>query len=72
LLTFITRNYLPSHPTPIHCKAVTGQIDAYKIGGGRRRKQEQALNVMVEWLTALLRIRQVPGSYLGLEIGYPD
>jgi hypothetical protein len=27
---------------------------------------------MVEWLTALLRIRQVPGSYLGLEIGYPD
>jgi hypothetical protein len=35
-------------------------------------ENEQALNVMVEWLTVLLRIRQVPGSYLGLEIGYPD
>jgi hypothetical protein len=29
------------------------------------------LNVMVEWL-ALLRIREVPGSNLSLETGYPD
>jgi hypothetical protein len=25
-----------------------------------------------EWLTLLLRIREVPGSNLGLETGYPD
>jgi hypothetical protein len=30
------------------------------------------LNVVVEWLTLLLRIQQVPGSNLGLETGYPD
>jgi hypothetical protein len=29
-------------------------------------------NVVVQWLTILLRIRKVPGSYLGLETGYPD
>jgi hypothetical protein len=28
-------------------------------------------DVVVEWL-ALLRIREVPGSYLGPEAGYPD
>jgi hypothetical protein len=30
------------------------------------------LNVVVERLTLLLRIRDVPGSNLGLETGYPD
>jgi hypothetical protein len=29
-------------------------------------------NVMVEWLALLLRIREVPGSNLGPETGYPD
>jgi hypothetical protein len=29
-------------------------------------------NVMVEWLTLLFRIREVPGSNLGPETGYPD
>jgi hypothetical protein len=29
-------------------------------------------NVVVEWLTFLLRIREVPGSNLGPELGYPD
>jgi hypothetical protein len=29
-------------------------------------------NVMVEWLTSLLPIRDVPGSYLGSETGYPE
>jgi hypothetical protein len=29
-------------------------------------------NVMVERLTILLRIREVPDSNLGPEIGYPD
>jgi hypothetical protein len=29
-------------------------------------------NVMVEWLTLLLRIREVPGSNLSPEAGYPD
>jgi hypothetical protein len=29
-------------------------------------------NVVVEWLTLLLRILEVPGSYLGPETGYPD
>jgi hypothetical protein len=30
------------------------------------------LNVVVEWLTRLLRFREVPGSYLGRDTGYPD
>jgi hypothetical protein len=29
-------------------------------------------NVMVEWLTFLLRIREVLGSNLGPETGYPE
>jgi hypothetical protein len=29
-------------------------------------------NVVVEWLTFLLRIREVPGSNLGPEAGYLD
>jgi hypothetical protein len=29
-------------------------------------------NVMVKWLTLLLRIWEVPGSSLGPETGYPD
>jgi hypothetical protein len=28
--------------------------------------------VLVEWLTLLLTIREVPGSILGRETGYPD
>jgi hypothetical protein len=31
-----------------------------------------APNVVVEWLTHLLRIREVPGSNFGPETGYPD
>jgi hypothetical protein len=33
---------------------------------------QNASNVEVEWLTLLLRIREVPVSNLGLENGYPD
>jgi hypothetical protein len=29
-------------------------------------------NVVVKWLTLVLRIRDVPGSNLGPETGYPD
>jgi hypothetical protein len=29
-------------------------------------------NIVVEWLTFLLRIWDVPGSILGLETGYPN
>jgi hypothetical protein len=29
-------------------------------------------NVVVDWLTMLVRIREVPGSYLEPEPGYPD
>jgi hypothetical protein len=29
-------------------------------------------NVLIEWLTFLLYIREVPVSNLGLEIGYPE
>jgi hypothetical protein len=29
-------------------------------------------NVVVEWLTHLLRIRDVPGSNLGTETSYPE
>jgi hypothetical protein len=32
----------------------------------------EALNVLVEWLTPFLRIREVPGSNIGPAIGYPD
>jgi hypothetical protein len=28
--------------------------------------------VLAEWLTLLLRIREIPGSNIGPEIGYPD
>jgi hypothetical protein len=34
-------------------------------------KTTHALNVVVEWLTLLLRIREVSGSNLGTET-YPD
>jgi hypothetical protein len=27
---------------------------------------------VVQWLTFMLRIREIPGSNLGPEIGYPD
>jgi hypothetical protein len=30
------------------------------------------LNMAVEWLALLLRIREFPGSNLGPETGYPD
>jgi hypothetical protein len=30
------------------------------------------LNVAVEWLTLLVRVREVPGSNLGPETGSPD
>jgi hypothetical protein len=33
---------------------------------------ERGPNVVVEWLTLLLRIREVPGTNLGSETGYPD
>jgi hypothetical protein len=33
--------------------------------------KSHALNVMVKWLTLLLRIREVLGSNLGPETGYP-
>jgi hypothetical protein len=29
-------------------------------------------NVVVEWFTLLLHIRDIPGSNLGPETGYPD
>jgi hypothetical protein len=29
-------------------------------------------NIVVEWLTLLLHIREVPGSNLDLETGHPD
>jgi hypothetical protein len=29
-------------------------------------------NVVVEWLTFLLRIKEIPGSNLGSETGNPD
>jgi hypothetical protein len=29
-------------------------------------------NIVVEWLTFLFRIWEVPGSNLGLESGYPN
>jgi hypothetical protein len=31
-----------------------------------------APNVVIEWLTLLLRIREVPISNVGPETGYPD
>jgi hypothetical protein len=31
-----------------------------------------AMNTMVEWLTLLLHIQEVPGSNLSLEIAYSD
>jgi hypothetical protein len=30
------------------------------------------VHVVIEWLALLLRIREVPGSNLGPESGYPD
>jgi hypothetical protein len=30
------------------------------------------INVMVEWLTFLLRTREIPGSNLGPETSFPD
>jgi hypothetical protein len=30
------------------------------------------LNIVVEWLTLLLRVREVSASILGPETGYPD
>jgi hypothetical protein len=45
-------------------------------GTGRRRKLHNSYfvlpNVVVEWLTLLLRIREVLGSNLGPENGYLD
>jgi hypothetical protein len=35
-------------------------------------KSEQLQNVVVEWLTLLLRIQEVPGSSNGPEGGYPE
>jgi hypothetical protein len=36
------------------------------------RKLNKKLNVVVEWLTLLLRIRGFPVSNFGPETGYPD
>jgi hypothetical protein len=38
----------------------------------RRNIEALVLNVVVEWLAFLLRIREVPGSDLGPETSYPD
>jgi hypothetical protein len=35
-------------------------------------KYSKLLNVVVEWLSLLLLIREVSGSNLGPETGYPD
>jgi hypothetical protein len=47
-----------------------------RVQGGKLRRvlftYELALNVVVEWLTLLLRVPKVPGSNLGLEVVYPD
>jgi hypothetical protein len=44
-----------------------------KDSKGTREKGEKALpNIVVEWLALLVRIREVPGSNLGLQTGYPD
>jgi hypothetical protein len=37
----------------------------------KRENEKLEPNVVVEWLTLLLRIREVPGSNLDLETGYP-
>jgi hypothetical protein len=37
-----------------------------------RVKCGSTLNVVVQWLTHLVRIREVPGSNLGPETGYND
>jgi hypothetical protein len=34
--------------------------------------QYQGSNVVVKWLTLLLRIREIQSSNLGTETGYPD
>jgi hypothetical protein len=36
------------------------------------KKDIKLPTVVVEWLTLLLRIREVPGSNLGPETGYSD
>jgi hypothetical protein len=36
------------------------------------RTNSHPLNIMVEWLTLLLHLQEVPGSNLGLETSYPD
>jgi hypothetical protein len=41
--------------------------DAYCL-----RHQGNQLNVVVEWLTGLVRFREVPDSKFGPETGYPD
>jgi hypothetical protein len=33
---------------------------------------QRPLNVLIEWLAFLLRVRDTPGSNLGQETGYPD
>jgi hypothetical protein len=33
---------------------------------------DEVVNVVVEWLALLIRIREVPGSDLSPESGYPD
>jgi hypothetical protein len=38
----------------------------------RTPSQLQVPNIAVEWLTHLFRIREVPGSNLGPDTGYPD
>jgi hypothetical protein len=37
----------------------------------KTKTETQSPNVVVEWLTLLLRIREVPDSNMGLKTGYP-
>jgi hypothetical protein len=46
--------------------------EVFAIIGGYRSSTFMITNVLVEWLTLLLTIREVPGSNLGRETGYPD
>jgi hypothetical protein len=68
-LTFLRSHCLTwVHDSAACVKKSLGSGLLYNLNG----LPEGWLNVVVEWLTHLLRIREVPGSNLGTETGYPE
>jgi hypothetical protein len=65
-------NHPPPRPHPRHSRQGMSEVEGHiHRNSYYRLRAEFSLNVVVKWLTLLLRIREFLGSHLGPKTGYP-